>query len=161
MHTSEIILPFLQRLQNRTVTEPFGHPEIPLITRKRIKIRHHLVHPSMLRDQHGLHLPVIQTRQQGHTPIPKTLEQNQGLSTFPVHPCVPQTREGLVDIVERHPSVIQPESVGLDLTRSDVRPNGRATGNASDVTRPERILATFQFIQHVIQATLKLPFRSV
>ena len=124
------------------------------IARDGIHVGKHFVQAAMLAAQHVLHLFLCQSiRQVGH-PVGQLHEHVPCFLASGHEIGIAQPGVSLVDVVERHPTVVQAERIGPDIAVLDFRPHLPASGHTAQITVARRVLATLHLGKHVVQPTL-------
>ena len=107
----------------------------------------------MLTAKHILHLSLGQALRKVVHPVGKLEEHLPGILPSALKVSVPEPGESLVDIVQRHPPVIQPECSGANVSAAYFFPHLGTVRHSAQVAVSGGILAEFPLFQHIIKTT--------
>ena len=94
-----------------------GHVEVFLFACDGVGIGQHLVHATMLRIEHTLHLLIREACREVDGPVAEAKEELLGLFVATIHPGIAQACVHLMNIIKRYPrTIIGPEVTFLEVT---------------------------------------------
>src|SRR5574344_769872 len=134
MNTGQFVLLFQQRIEDDFMTESVGEFEITLVARDCGNVGKGLVESSMLTSQHVLHLLVGEVGSGALHPVGEFHEHILCLLAMSHKIGISQSSVNLVDIVERHPSVVESEGGCPHIALLNLLPHLPSVGHTTQIT---------------------------
>ena len=150
----EVVLMALEGVGESAMFESDREIEPALIAGVGIEIGEHFVHPTMLGEQHLLHLRVTHRREHRLGPF-RVLDLDVERGGVPrVAIRVAQAGEGLVQGVPRGPEAVEIEATGADVTLGDGREGLASPFECAEVAVAVLVLHFLEFADEVVGARL-------
>src|SRR5690554_4027029 len=156
MLSGEFIPLLNQWIQYQLMRELMRQLQVPLVSCDRCHVGECLIQSAMFTAKHILYLILCQVGYKPDSPVAHFYKHLFGLCHAGSDPGILQPGVGLVNVVKRHPFIIEAEAAGIDLSRCNLLPHGFSTRNTSDVSVAVGILTSFQLADHISESASDL-----
>ena len=152
----QVVLALQQGFQHLLVAELVGQFQVFLVFCDAVDVGKRLVQSALFADEHLLNLLVGESRHELHHPVGQLDEHRLGLAATGNEVGIAQSGVDFMDVVQRHPAVVQSEGVGADVALRQFLPYFAAIGHTAQIAVAGSILAALQLAHHVVEPLLYL-----